>query len=150
MQESHIQVTGNLCADPILRVVGNGTPVSNFRIANTPRWRDRESGVWRDGTTTFFNVSCWRALAENVTASLVKGDKVVVIGRLRQRDFVTSAGVERMSLEIDADLVGPDLNRQTANVRKAQRPAPPAVGGPAAAPQPEAATAAAGRAVAVA
>lgn len=124
MQESHIQVTGHLCADPALRVVGNGTPVSNFRIASTPRWRDRESGVWRDGDTTFYSVSCWRALAENVTASLVKGDKVVVIGRIRQRSFVTSAGVERTTLEVDADLVGPDLNRQTAIVRKVTRSAP--------------------------
>jgi single-strand DNA-binding protein len=121
MQESHVQVTGYLCADPTLRVVGNGTPVSNFRIASTPRWRDRETGVWRDGDTTFYNVSCWRALAENVNASLCKGDKVVAIGRIRERSFVTSAGEERRSLELDADLVGPDLTRHTASVRKPHR-----------------------------
>ncbi|HVV29670.1 MAG TPA: single-stranded DNA-binding protein [Mycobacteriales bacterium] len=122
MQESHVQLTGHLCADPVLRVVGGGTPVANFRIGVTPRWRDRESGTWRDGSSTFYNVSCWRRLAENVTATLHKGDRVVVIGRLRDRAWVNASGEERVSHEVDADLVGPDLNRHTATVRKPLRP----------------------------
>lgn len=122
MQDSHIEVIGNLVADPTLRVVGSSAAaVANFRIASTPRWRDRETGQWRDGVTTFYNVSAWRGLAENVGASLHRGDRVLVVGRIRERAYVTSAGVERTSLDVDADVVAPDLNRHTAVLAKPNR-----------------------------
>lgn len=124
MQESHVEVIGNLTADPVTKVIGpKDTAVTNFRLASTPRWRDKDTGAWRDGETSFYNVSTWRWLAENVAASLHKGDRVVVIGRLRQRTYLTADAVERTSLDIDADLVGPDLNRHVAAVRKVDRPA---------------------------
>lgn len=126
-------VTGNLVADPQLRIVASGAPVCSFRIGVTPRHRDKDSGQWVDGTSMFLSVSAWRGLAENVHASLHKGDRVVVHGRMRQRSFTTQAGEERVVSEIDADFVGPDLNRHTAVLAKPDRrvpavPAPDASG----------------------
>ncbi|WP_396229908.1 single-stranded DNA-binding protein, partial [Frankia sp. CpI1-P] len=54
-------------------------------------------------------MSCWRQLADNVAASLVRGDRALVYGRLRQRSFETSEGERRVSYEIDADAVGTEL-----------------------------------------
>jgi len=121
MQESHTILVGNLTADPTLKWVQSGAPVCNFRIGVTPRWRDRESGQWRDGSSMFVGVDCWRTLAENANATLRKGDRVVVVGRLRQRSYLTPEGQERINVEVDAETIGPDLNRHVATLRKASR-----------------------------
>ncbi|MGH3745058.1 MAG: single-stranded DNA-binding protein, partial [Mycobacteriales bacterium] len=113
-----------------LRIVASGAPVCSFRIGVTHRQRDRKTGDWVDGESMFLSVSAWRWLGENVHASLHKGDRVVVHGRMRQRTFTTQAGEERMVSEIDADFVGPDLNRHTAVLAKPDRRVP-------AVPQPE-------------
>ena len=60
-----------------------GTTAGSFRVAHTPRKRDRATGVWSDGQTLWFSVSCWRTLAEHCARSLSTGDRVVVTGRLR-------------------------------------------------------------------
>ena len=59
----------------------NGVPVASFRLAHTPRVR--RNGEWADAATTWITVTCFRALAENVTASIHKGQPVLVAGRLR-------------------------------------------------------------------
>lgn len=118
MQDSYVQLTGNLTADPIIRSFPSGAIVCNFRIGVSARWRDRESGEWRDGDATFYTVSCWRQLACNVSETVRKGDRVVVVGRLRDRSWVTSSGERRTTHEVDADIVGPDLNRHVAALRK--------------------------------
>lgn len=118
-------VNGNLVADPQLRIVASGAPVCSFRIGVTPRHRDKDTGNWVDGTAMFLSVSAWRGLAENAHASLHKGDRVVVHGRMRQRAFTTQAGEERVVWEVDADLVAPDLNRHTAVLAKPDRRVPP-------------------------
>lgn len=125
MQDSYVQLTGNLTADPVVRRFPSGAVVCNFRIAVSSRWRDRESGQWRDGEATFYNVSCWRQLAQNVADTLRKGDRVIVVGRLRDRIWVTAAGEQRSAHEVDADAIGPDLNRHVASLRKPERPAVP-------------------------
>jgi len=123
MQDSYVQVSGNLTADPVIRTFPSGAVVCNFRIGVSSRWRDRQSGQWRDGEATFYTVSCWRQLAENASESLHKGDRVIVVGRLRDRSWTTPEGEQRTSHEIDADTVGPDLTRHVASLRKSYRSA---------------------------
>ncbi len=53
-------------------------------------------------------MTCWRALADNVARSLVKGDPVIVRGRLYTRQF-EHEGQRRMSIELEATAVGPNL-----------------------------------------
>jgi single stranded DNA-binding protein len=83
-------IVGNLVDDPELRFTNNGTPVSNLRVAVTQRVL--EDGAWRDGQTSFFRVNAWRETAIHLAESLHKGDRVVVLGRLRQRSWETPEG----------------------------------------------------------
>ena len=90
MADTHVTITGNLTDDPDLRFTPNGHAVANFRLAVTARVRDGDS--WRDGETSFFRVNVWRQLAEHVGESLSKGDRAVVIGRLKSRSWETPEG----------------------------------------------------------
>ena len=85
MADTHVTITGNLTDDPDLKHTPNGNLVANFRLAVTARVKDGDS--WSDGDTSFFRVNVWRQLAEHVTESLAKGDRAVVIGRLKSRQL---------------------------------------------------------------
>jgi single-strand DNA-binding protein len=81
--ENTVTLIGNLTDDPELRFTANGAAVANFRLAVTPRIRQGAS--WTDGETSFFRITCWRQLAENLTETLAEGARAIVIGRLRLR-----------------------------------------------------------------
>jgi len=80
--------------------------VTNFRLAVNQRIR-QDDGTWRDGETNFFRVNAWREQAENIAESLAKGNRAVVLGRLRTRSWETPEGEKRSVTEIDADEVAP-------------------------------------------
>jgi single-strand DNA-binding protein len=110
---------GNLTDDPELRFTNNGTPVANFSLAVNTRVRDGET--WRDGETHFFRVNVWRDQAENVAESLRKGNRAVVVGRLKTRSWETPEGDKRHVTEIDATEVAPSLKWAIATPEKAVR-----------------------------
>ena len=110
-------IVGNLVDDPELRFTNNGTPVSNLRLAVTQRVL--EGGAWRDGQTSFFRVNAWRETAIHLAESLHKGDRVVVLGRLRQRSWETPDGERRSVAEIEADEVAASLKWATARIERA-------------------------------
>jgi single-strand DNA-binding protein len=116
--DNHTTITGNLAADPELRLTTTGTPVANLRVAVTQRLQDKD-GSWRDGETSFHKVNVWRDQAQNLTDSLAKGDRVMVTGRLRQRAWETPDGERRTVTEIDADEVGASLRFHTAKLERA-------------------------------
>lgn len=104
-----VTVRGNVATDVVTRQTDGGTPLASFRLAVTAR---RWSAVDRktiDVDTSFYTVTCWRGLAENVRVSLHRGEPVVVTGRLRVRDFVHD-NQPRTSADIVADAVGHDLS----------------------------------------
>jgi single-strand DNA-binding protein len=117
MADTHVTITGNLTDDPELKHTPNGAMVANFRIAVTARVRDGET--WRDGDTSFFRVNVWRQLAEHVTDSLAKGDRAVVIGRLKSRSWETPEGERLSVVEVEADEVAPSLRWATAKPERA-------------------------------
>jgi len=119
--DTTLTVTGNLTGDPDLRYTGTGTPVAAFTVAASRRVYDQASGQWKDGDTLFLRCSAWRDLAEHVAESLTKGTRVVVTGRLRQREYETTEGDKRTVYEVDADDVGASLRWATAKVAKATR-----------------------------
>ena len=118
MHEPLITIVGNVARVPKLRSVAGGACVADFRLAATPRRLDKSTGEWSDGQTLWFGVTCWRSLAENVTASLHTGDKVVVTGRLATRSWNGEDGVERQGLEVEATAVGLELSRGTATLAR--------------------------------
>ena len=119
--ETVITVVGNLVDDPELRFTPSGAAVANFRIASTPRTLDKQTNEWKDGDALFLSCSVWRQAAENVAESLQKGMRVVVQGRLKQRQYETREGEKRTVVELEVDEVGPALAFATAKVTRASR-----------------------------
>ena len=109
MIDSFLTLVGNLTGDPALGRTQAGTPVCRFRIAANERIFDRSAGQWRDGPVLYLPVICWRGLAENVAASLCRGDPVTVVGRLRQRYGDQERGPQT---EVAAEIVAADLSRR--------------------------------------
>jgi single-strand DNA-binding protein len=119
--DTPITVVGNLVADPELRFTSAGQPVATFRIASTPRLRDAASGEWKDGDSLFLTCNVWRQAAENVAESLQRGMRVIVTGRLKQRNYETKEGEKRTVYEVEVDDVGPSLRNASAKVNRASR-----------------------------
>jgi len=119
--DTPITIVGNLVADPELRFTSSGQPVATFRVASTPRVRDAQSGEWKDGDSLFLTCNVWRQAAENVAESLQRGMRVIVSGRLRQRQYETKEGEKRTVYEVEVDDVGPSLRNASAKVTRAQR-----------------------------
>lgn len=119
--ETIITIVGNLTADPELRFTPSGAAVASFTIAATPRVFDRQANEFRDGDALFMRCSAWRQLAENVAESLLKGHRVVVQGKLKQRSFETREGDKRTVIELEAEEVAPSLKYATAKVAKTER-----------------------------
>jgi single-strand DNA-binding protein len=122
-QGGYVTLVGFVAQDPILRPTKNGVLVTDLRVGATPRVQDRVTNEWRDGDTSYYSVSCWRRLGENVRASLRKGDPVMVKGKFRQRTYTDKNGVTRTVTDIIADTVGHDMNRGVANYLRQTRSA---------------------------
>lgn len=102
--EVTITITGNLVADPELRFTPSGDAVANFTVASTPRvFKDN---AWTDGDPMFLKVAAWRKMGENVAESFQKGDRVIVVGKLKPHTWTTKEGQKRTDLVMDADEVG--------------------------------------------
>lgn len=103
-----ITVTGVVGSDPRLHVTTQGLAIVSFRLASTRRYFDRTKGTWEDGETNWYTVSGFRQLASNAVASVHKGDRVVVHGRLRLRAW-ENGEKSGTAIEIEADSIGHDL-----------------------------------------
>jgi single-strand DNA-binding protein len=119
--ETIITVIGNLTDDPELKFTPSGAAVANFTVASTPRTFDKQTNEWKDGDALFLRCAAWRQLAENVAESLQKGQRVIVTGALRVRQYERQDGSKGTSVEMNVDEVGPSLRFATAKVTKATR-----------------------------
>ena len=119
MNDTLVTLQGYLGGEVRLHESGE-TPVAHFRVGSTPRWVDRRTGQWVDGTTVWYSVTAWRGLARNCADSLRRGDPVAVYGRLTTRSYVNNNGVEVSDLEVTATFVGHDLNRGRSAFTKVQ------------------------------
>ena len=113
--DNTVTVVGNVTRDPELRFAQSGMAIAQFGLAWNRRRQDQEDEV------SFFDVTCFRQLAENVAESLKKGARVVVYGTLQQRSWENDQGDRRSKVEILADDVAPSLRWATATVTKNER-----------------------------
>lgn len=120
MNETTLTIVGNLTADPELRYTQSGAAVASFTIASTPRSFDRQANEWKDGEALFMRCSAWRALGEHIAGSVVKGNRVIVQGFLKQKSYQDKEGNQRTSLELDVQDFGPSLQFATAQVVRVQ------------------------------
>ena len=104
-----LSVTGLIATTPRHLVTPEGLPITSFRLASAQRRFDKSQNKWIDADTNWYTVSVFRQLAINVAQSLSKGDRVVLQGRLRVRDW-DNGERSGTTIEIEADAVGQDLN----------------------------------------
>ncbi|MGF0320584.1 single-stranded DNA-binding protein [Nocardia fluminea] len=108
----------NLSSEVELTFTPSGVAVAHFTVASTPRYFDRTSNQWRDGDPLFLRCNLWRDAAENAAESLVKGARVLVWGRLKQRSYETRDGDKRTVYELEVDELGPSLRFARAKVTR--------------------------------
>jgi len=118
MADNTITLVGNLTRDPELRFTANGRAVASFGIAVGRRYQ--VNGEWQE-QTSYFNITAWGDLGENAAASLSKGARIVVTGRLEQREYTTREGDKRTAIDVIADELGPSLRWATAQVERTPR-----------------------------
>lgn len=103
-----ITVIGTIATDPRLVKPAGGGQLCSFRLASDERRYDREKQSWVEGNTNWFGVVTFRGLASHAHESFHKGDRVLVTGKLRIRDWQT--GEKRgTSIEIEAEAIGHDV-----------------------------------------
>jgi single-strand DNA-binding protein len=107
-----ITVVGNLVAEPETRTAA-GHKLAKLRIASNDRIKDA-NGEWKDGDTTFIDVTCWRRLAEG-TQGLKKGQRVIIYGKLKGRSFVRKDGTNGYGYEIEATDIGASVISNGSN-----------------------------------
>ncbi len=110
--DNTVTVVGNVTRDPELRFTPGGMAVASFGLAWNRRKQDGDDEV------SFFDVTCFRDLAENVAESVTKGTRVVIYGTLQQRSWETQDGEKRSKVEIIADEVAPSLKWASATITK--------------------------------
>ncbi len=118
--DNTVTVTGNATREPELRFTPSGQAVANFGVAVNRRWQNRSTQEWEE-SVSFFDVTVWAQLAENVAESVTKGSRVTIVGRLDQRSWETQDGDKRSKVEIVADDVAVSLRWATAEVTRNER-----------------------------
>jgi single-strand DNA-binding protein len=118
MPDNTVTVVGNVTRDPELRYTAGGRGLANFGLACNRRYQ--VNGEWQE-QVSFFNVTAWGTLGENVAASITKGTRLIVFGRLEQRSWETQDGDKRSVVEIVADEIGPSLRWAQATVERTER-----------------------------
>lgn len=104
-----IVIHGRLTADPELRQTQSGVSVCNFSVAVDRAYKQGEEKV-----ADFFNVVCWRGLADMVSKHFTKGKEIVASGTMQSRKWVDNDGSNRVSWELIAQNVDFCGNKSSA------------------------------------
>lgn len=113
MGNDTITITGLVATTPRHIITSEGLDISSFRLASTHRRFDRNAEKWIDGETNWFTVTCFRQLATNVASSVNKGERLVVTGTLRIREW-ESGEAKGTTAEVEAEAAGHDLTWGTS------------------------------------
>jgi single-strand DNA-binding protein len=116
---SYATLRGNMTRDPDLKFLPSGSAVTGFGMAVNRRWQNRQTQEWEE-QVSFFDVTAFGSLAENIAESLTKGTAVVVVGRLEQQSW-EQEGQKRSKVVLVADDVAPSLRFATAQVARTER-----------------------------
>lgn len=122
----HIAVSGIIGTSPRQSSTHGGVPITSFRLAAHQSHFDRAKNTWVDDDSSWYSVTTFRQLATNAAASLHKGERIVVSGRLVIRDW-TNGERSGVDVEIIADSVGHDLTWYTTSAVRGAAPARPSV-----------------------
>ena len=115
---THITVVGTIATDPKAIRFANGGSKCTFRLAENERWFDIKTSTWKEGRTNWFTINATRSLGENSLRSFEKGQRVIVSGKLRIREW-EKAENKGLTIEVDADSLGHDLRWGVSNFQRA-------------------------------
>ena len=110
----NITVRGFVATEIKSSTTPGGVATASFRLGSTDRRYDRATGAWIDGNTNWFTVQGYRQLAGNIGCSIKKGQRVIVMGRLKMRSWENDGRIYHVA-EIAAESVGHDLMWGSAN-----------------------------------
>ena len=99
-----ITLNGRLGAEPEYKVSNSGIPLCNLRVVTNGRKLNAATQQWEDIDTTWWHVTAFNKVAENA-ATLTKGQRVLIVGKIRERSWETPAGEKRSRHEVVADEV---------------------------------------------
>ena len=108
-----ISISGLVATTPRHLVTQEGLPITSFRLAASSRRYDRKKNSWIDGETNWFTITCFRQLAINSAASINKGERVLLSGKLKIRDWDNGERTGT-SVEVEADSLGHDMSWGTS------------------------------------
>ena len=108
-----ISISGLVATTPRHLVTQEGLPITSFRLASSSRRFDRKKNSWIDGETNWFTITCFRQLAINTAASINKGERVLLSGKLKIRDWDNGERTGT-SVEVEADCLGHDMTWGTS------------------------------------
>jgi single-strand DNA-binding protein len=127
---------GHLGRDAETKFTPGGTAVTKFSVATSRRWKDKQSGEWKE-ETDWTNIVLWQA--ENLANYLTKGKQVYVEGRIRTRNYDDKDGKKVYTTEVIADEVillsgqgggaarsGDEFSQQPVSMPRSAAPRPPA------------------------
>lgn len=114
-----ITIAGGLTRDPELRFTKDGKPVASFSVVTSRRFLDKSTNEWTDADTSFWDVSAFGKLAENICESCVKGTRVIVTGNVKQESYTTKDGDKRTAVRVTADDVAVSVKWKTVQAKEA-------------------------------
>lgn len=116
---TQVTIIGNIASPVEFRFTPQGKAVANFSVAVSKRVKDGND--WKDGPASFYRCALWDQAAENLAESLEKGQRVIVVGEIAQRNYEHN-GEKRSTFEVTATEVGPSLKWATCRPEKAGKP----------------------------
>jgi single-strand DNA-binding protein len=118
-----ITLTGLVATTPRHLVTSEALAITSFRLASTQRRYDTASQKWVDTETNWYTITAFRELATHVVGSVIKGQRVIITGNLRVRDW-ESGDRAGTTVEVDAETIGHDLRYGTSTFIRAVKNTP--------------------------
>jgi single-strand DNA-binding protein len=109
-----VTLQGWVGTDPTKGFTKANSPYTRFRLSVSESYFDRERGEWADSHTSWYTVACFGRIAQNVAESVRKGQRVVVVGKIRVRTWQRPDGTFAKEVDLVANTVGHDLSRGIA------------------------------------
>jgi single-strand DNA-binding protein len=103
-----ITLVGFIATDPRKVHTAEGLVLTSFRFGTSPRRYDKATQGFIDGPTSFYTVTAFRQLAVNLAATAVKGQHLVVHGKIAIREWAKD-DKKGVTADVDAVAIGLDL-----------------------------------------
>lgn len=103
MSLNKVIILGRLGKDPEIKTLPSGSTVSNFSLAVSESWKDKDGQ--KQERTEWVSGVVFGKQAENLTKYCRKGDQIMMIGRLQTREWEGKDGQKRSATEVIANTV---------------------------------------------